>query len=343
MRLRFSIIALLLTFLLSGCAWVGQGQQTNNTNNGPPASPPTAVAKDNTKKLDPPWPKIHVKAIGQLPEAVIGNALAINRQGLLYSVGGYTGKQSISKAYRLENGTLERVRLPQRVHDAAAGFVGENLFIFGGGQSESYDTIVSIRSRKSSIEGRLVAPLSDAAAIPFRYKGKEGVAVIGGYDGKAFNHKVRFYTTNQTGELQSNELFTLPVGLRYVSVASDALHIFIAGGKSSKGESSDVYEWSEKSSTLQAIGKLPYGVEKAAAFISDKYLIIAGGISQDGSPKSDVVAFNITSGESRSIASLPTPLADMGYAQGYSVGYLAGGIKSIGANGISSLIYQVNF
>ncbi|MDQ0191631.1 hypothetical protein JI721_03920 [Alicyclobacillus cycloheptanicus] len=205
------------------------------------------------------------------------------------------------------------------------------MYVFGGGQSWSYDTIIRVRPGAAEIVGSLPNRLSDAVSIPYVYNGQRGLLLIGGYDGKIFNRVAKFVSV-QGRHLHWQTLFTLPEGLRYPAVASTNGKVFIAGGQTASGGlSDDVYVWSSGSNEVRHLATLPSALDKAAAFAAGSMsIVIAGGNRADGQPTDEILAMNVKTGAIKQVGKLPSALADMGYTQVGSVGYIAGGVLSSG-------------
>lgn len=328
--LKISLMSLTMAAALAGCGAAAP--------NGQPSATLASTTHRSLGTAPVRWPVVRLTRVGHLPEAVMGNSLALSSDGLLYSSGGYTGVYSLDHAYRLLP-NFERIGLPERTHDAATGFLGGALYIFGGGQANSISEIVRIHHSVAAFSGRLTSPLSDAVSVPFRHNGQDGLLLLGGYDGQTYNLKARFVSL-AGGKLQFTILFSLPAGLRYAGVATAGGNVFIAAGSMPSGLSNKVYQWSARTHVVKVVATLPHGLEKAAAFVSGRFLIVAGGKASAGQPRSDIWAIDTVSGKSRIVAHLPQPLADMGYAQYGTRAYLAGGVHTASDSAVSD-IYQI--
>lgn len=359
--------ALVLVMLASGCGQspggsagagkpsgpAGNQTQTNQTQSGGSKGNPSqanstqttksgANLSSNSQQSQPVWPVISVKPAAKLPLGLLGNALAVNSNGAVFSVGGYTGVQSLQNVYRVTGGVASSALLPVPTHDAAAGFIGSNLYVFGGGQSASYNTILQIHNNHVAVVGHLARPLSDAAAVPFTVQGKQGLVLVGGYDGQIFNQQVQFVTLSQ-GKLVFTKLFTLPQGVRYPAVTVQDNTLYIAGGKYVSGQlSQTVYAWSEQDPSVHLVGKFSTAIEKAALFATPGFIVLAGGLNTARNPQTSIVAMNVKTGATRILGHLPVPVAYLGYGQAGQTGYLVGGMKSASETNLSSEIYTVS-
>lgn len=300
----------------------------------------TAVHQQRTnspKRNVASFADVQISPIGHLPIAKEGLSLATN-QGKVYSIGGYTGTYSTSSVFQIVPTVVQVATLPEPTHDAAAGFINRHLYVFGGGQAASYPYVSRVSGSSATHIANLARPLSDAVAVPFHSRGKQGLALLGGYDGSVFNTAVQFYMEAANGTLTSAPLFQLHTGVRYTAAAVEKDKLYIAGGLTASGApSAAIDEWSATDG-LKTIGKLPTAVQKAAAFVWQDNLIIAGGFDQNNQPLQEIWDFNTTTHNLRQVGKLPIPLADMGYVQNGNIGYLAGGST---ANGLSSTLYRV--
>jgi hypothetical protein len=296
--------------------------------------------------------QVHVKTVGQLPQGILGNALAMRPNGTPISVGGYTGQVSITNIYSLLPSVSNVANLPVRTHDAAAGFVGNTLYVYGGGQATSYNTVVAVENGSARTVATLSSPLSDAVSVPLTVDGQRGLALVGGYDGSVFRTDVAFMTTaanssSGTGASASGgrvwkQLFNLEAPVRYAAVASTGNVLYIAGGLKQQGLCSNVYEWSASTKQLHTIA-LPAAFQKAALYVAGPYLILIGGEPASGVPMSRILEIDTRTGASKVVGNFPTPIADMGYTQTASTGYLAGGVTTASDGSTSRSVYEITW
>ena len=341
---KFVIFLALSTVFLTGC-----GNQTHSTHTASKtilqtpmtksANPPQAESLSKSQTTPPTpqvLPQLTSVKIGSLPLGLMGLTLAANN-GKVLSVGGYTGTYSVASVYELLPHAHLYSSLLERTHDAAVGFIGSNLYVFGGGQALSYNTIIQVESGHSIHVGTLPDALSDAVAVSYTLHGTPGLLVLCGYNGQAFNRVARFYW-RQGQRLQSRVAFTLPVGLRYPAVAVNHSTVYISGGKTPSGLSSAVYQWNGNQS-VTSVAHLPVAVQKAAAFIDGHELILVGGYDTSGQLTNHAIAISLHNGTIHTLPPFPTPIADMGYAQVGNTGYLAGGMVP---EGVSAAIYRID-
>ena len=304
------------------------------------------------------WIPIQVKNVGQLPQGILGNALAMGPSGAPISIGGYTGQVSITNIYSLLPRVSSVANLPVRTHDAAAGFIGNTLYVYGGGQATSYNSVVAVENGSAKTVATLSRPLSDAVSVPLTVDGKKGLALVGGYDGSVFRTGVAFMTvtgTPSTGTVGSSSvggpsrgrvwkrLFNLPTPVRYAAVTSTSNTLYIAGGLKEQGLSNNVYAWSASTKQLHTITVLSAGFQKAALFVAGPYLILIGGEPAGGVPTRRMLEIDTRTGKSKVVGNFPTPIADMGYTQTASTGYLAGGVTTASGEGAARSVYEITW
>ncbi len=277
------------------------------------------------------WPIVKMSSKFAKGTNFMGMALVKNPNGDLVTVGGYNGTEFTANI----NEVLPQVKrlgtMPEPMHDMAAGYIGNILYIFGGGQSASSSNIVSMYRGKTMIIGQLSAPLSDATSVPYSYQGHEGLLLIGGYDGSIFRRQVDFVYVSR-GRLMVEPVFMLPLGLRYTAVSTSGNKVFMAGGLKSTGVSQLVYEWHPGLSAAVSITKLPFARYQAASWVVPGFLMLAGGLNTAGNPTSQVVAINLSNHQVKVVGKLPFSLADMGYNSEHGIAYLTGGIRSNSGN-----------
>jgi hypothetical protein len=300
--------------------------------------PPGASVR--AKRL--PWPIVRARVAGRLPVPVMGAALAVSPGGV-YEVGGYSGQAFLSSVEQIQPRVRPWSRLPQSGHDAAAGFIGHTLYVFGGGQSASYSSIVAARAGEGALAGRLAKPLSDAACLPFAENGHSDLLLIGGYDGFQFRAHAEFVTPVRNGFLW-RRAFAMPQGgLRYVAVARSGPTVYLAGGLGRNGPSAAVYRWSQGARRPRVFARLPGAVYQAAAWAVPGYLIVAGGVDAAGSPQSGIYAVSLATGRVRRVGALPRTLGDMGYAPVGRSLLLAGGESGPSGQEVMNTIMELTY
>ena len=119
--------------------------------------------------------------------------------------------------------------LPVPTHDAAAALVGGRVYLFGGGEAVSTDTVLRVDPgwRTVARAGSLGEPLSDLGAATVGGK----TYLVGGYTGSRYATAVLRFRPGAQPQLVTR----LPVGLRYAGVAALGSKIYVAGGLADVG------------------------------------------------------------------------------------------------------------
>ena len=277
------------------------------------------------------WPYVRFIVVRNvLPQGLVGVSLSIGGRKGIFAAGGYNGLQSVSDVRQVFPKQRLFAHLTVPTHDAASGWIGSDLYVFGGGQALSYSTIVRVQPSLSMVVDRLPTALSDAGMVP--YAG--GALLVGGHNGNIFSKEALLYT-HQGPVLRARALFRLPAGLRYAGIASMGKRLWIAGGRTAVGMSRDIYYFAPGLTEARAVGRLPVAIDKAAAWAVPGYVLIAGGQTLQGAPQKNVYAFNILTRKIRVVGTLPTPLADMGYASNGQGAYMVGGATAANLSALS--------
>lgn len=210
---------------------------------------------------------------------------------------------STSGVFRLDPATGRLTSLgslPAPFHDAAGAVLGGNLYVFGGGATDSSPAVqrFDLATGRSAAVGRLPTALSDLAAA----QTPSGVYLVGGFDGRRPRREVYRTTTGRSFV----KVALLPAGTRYPAVAAAGRWVVIAGGITASGTSRLVYELDTATSKLRLVGRLPQPVAHAEAFTLGSRVYVAGGIGPSGGVVDAVVAIDPASGSIRAVdGSLP--------------------------------------
>lgn len=197
----------------------------------------------------------------------------------LILAGGLTsGQQTVSQIYRLnvQSGSLTMLgSLPTAIHDAAYARSGNNLQLFGGGVSNSYNSAYSFGVNGTNITSSTLPQLrSDAVSTTVG----NTTYIIGGYNGNSSDASILSTTDGR----HFINFGSLPVPVRYAAVVSSGKIIYIFGGETINGGSplSTVQEINTVSHQIKiANWKLPVPLSGAAAFNINGEIFLAGGIS----------------------------------------------------------------
>lgn len=285
---------------------------------------------------------VSVVADGRLPVSMIGVAACVTPGGELQTVGGFTGRRSLNEVYTRIGGSWKATaRLPAPSHDAAAGYLDGELFIFGGGQAYSTRDLLRVQGTHTVRVAYLGHPLSDAVARPYRWHGANGLIMIGGHGGPPV--RKAYFITGQAGHTRWHTLFSLPVGVRYAAAAVEGSTVYIVGGLSKTGRVDTAWAWRPGDAAPKPLPNLPNALEKAAAFAWHGTVYVIGGLDGRGHPSADILAYRAGQPGWRVVGHLPEPLADMGYVQDGRVAYLLGGMTGVSSRSAGDRVWRLRF
>jgi hypothetical protein len=258
--------------------------------------------------------------------APVQRAIAIGSGSKILIAGGLDANgASTNGVFRLDpvSGRLARLgTVPEPFHDAAGGVVGNRLFVFGGGSSQSSSSVQTfdLANRHGAVVAHLPRPLSDLAAATIG----STIYLVGGYD----DHRPRaeIYATSDGTHFRLAG--RLPQGVRYPAVAAADGRLVIAGGILASGApSSAVYLFDPSSRQVRLLGRLATAVGHASAAALGGTVYVVGGLDAAGravtaSTRVDVAAAKVTP------IGLGVPVADAGVAEAGGEAFLLGGRRS---------------
>ncbi|MGE5132248.1 MAG: hypothetical protein ACM32E_04980 [Gemmatimonadota bacterium] len=312
--------ALCLSLLAAACTPAAHPRASRA---GAAASPPPATAA-LVLQVTP--------AAYQLPSGVSREVVLAAGRRLLIA-GGLTPSSASSAAVRSLNpvtGDAARAgRLAAPTHDAAGAVLGGRAYLFGGGDQASAASVQSLAARgRAALAGRLPRPRSDLSAVTIGGTGY----LLGGYDGASYDASV---LATRDGR-HFRQVAKLPVPVRYAAVAAAGGQIWVFGGQSASGLTSDIQRVSPATGAASVAGHLPRPVTGAAALALGGLIYVAGGQvapARGGSAASAaaltttgaVLAFDPGRGTMTPAGQLPVPVANAGAAVLGRTGYLVGG------------------
>jgi hypothetical protein len=267
-------------------------------------------------------PGLRIRSATYRLPAPVQRAVAVASGGSLLVAGGLDAAgASTSGVFRLDptSGRLTSLgTVPQPFHDAAAGLIGNRLFVFGGGASASSASVqrFDLATRHGSVVGRLPHPLSDVASTTIG----PTVYLVGGYDG--VRPRPEIYAT--TDGVHFRPAGRLPQGLRYAAVAALDGRIVIAGGVGPGGASAAVYELDPGTGRVVRVGSLPVPLAHAAAVTLAGSVYVVGGLDAGGRMLSGVSRVDVSHRRVDRVSGT-APVADAAVAQTPQTAYLVGG------------------
>jgi N-acetylneuraminic acid mutarotase len=255
---------------------------------------------------------------GRLPQK-LSRASAVTLNGRLLLLGGLADTGSVASVLQIDpgNGNVQPVgSLAVATHDAAAAALGSTIYLFGGGEAVSLDTVQAYANGHASVVGHLPEPRSDGVAVTVSGR----IYIVGGFNGRVVLHDVLATTDGATFLVIAH----LPVAVRYPAVAVEGTTIYLIGGQTANGPTTTIQSVNVADGTAKVVAQLPQALVEATAFALGNQLFVAGG--RNGSVyRGEVDRLDITTGALTPVATLPGPVADAGSATVGSTIYLAGG------------------
>ena len=196
-------------------------------------------------------------------------------------------------------------RLPAPTHDAAAPARPQRVYLFGGGQAVSTDTVVRVdpATGAAALAGTLDEPLSDLGAVG-RRRPRVPRRRLHGREVRERRPPLRRRRPDDARSAR------LPAGLRYAGVAALGGRIYVAGGLTTGGETAAIYAVDPVAGTVHRIGTLPAPTAYGALVPLDGALYYVGGKTASGTPLSTVRRIDPQTGKTTVAARLPRGLAE---------------------------------
>jgi hypothetical protein len=294
----------------------------------------------------------------QLPVRISREVVLARGPDLLIA-GGLATRSAPTAAVRVLNpvtGAAARAgRLAAPTHDAAGVMLGGHALIFGGGQPGSVATVQAISAGRVTMPGRLPSPRSGLTAVAV-----DGTAyLLGGYDGARYATDV---LATRDGR-RFTVVARLPVPVRYPAVAALGRQIWVFGGQTRAGITSDIQRItlpstspastgpastdhtgaSQARGSAAVAGHLPRPMTAGSAFALSGTLYVAGGQvaplagagQATASPSarlatSDLVlSYRPGQPGTRVAGRLPVPVANAGVATSGGTAFLIGGDNGV--------------
>ncbi len=247
----------------------------------------------------PVRPRLVARTTGRLPVALEGAAVA----GALL-VGGLVDGTTSTRTVRTLPALGVWGHLAAGMHDTAARFAGNALYVLGGGlDSGPSATIWRVSPHGAVAVGSLPQPLSDQAGVTLG----RVTYIFGGYTGHSVTRSILAFTPPD----HVRQVARLPVGLRYAAAAALHGRIYLAGGLSSAGLTDEVLRFDPASGRVTSLDALPSPLMYATLWATAGHLVLLGGRTPTGFTDRTWLV-NPATGHL-------TPLAPLNSARGYAM------------------------
>ena len=267
------------------------------------------VPARRTTTAAPKASQLAVRVVGHLPTPAARVSVVALPEGEIAALGGLTAGGSSDQVLVGKPSALRHAgTLPVATHDAAAALLGGRVFLFGGGQTTSFDAIDRLDPATGAVKrvGTIGEPLSDLGAATVG----SVTYLVGGYTGATWATAIQRFVPGHVPSVVGR----LPAGLRYAGVASLGGRVYVAGGATTAGTSSAILSFDPSRGSVRRIGTLPHPVAHGALVALGQSLYLIGGTDAAGSPLATVVRIDPRTGKTTTAGSLPHPIADAGAA-----------------------------
>ena len=235
------------------------------------------ASKPAAQPYDAPW-----TAVADYPTAIMDNAVATDpATGLVYSVGGFDGRNTTAAGYVYDPSSKQWTPLPlmQDARDAPqAAFINGKLYVIGGwgtdgnpvATTEVYDPSSGTWSTKASI------PIAYAGASVAVLNGK--MYAIGGCDVSNCGHTdVQVYDPSSDSW---SAAASYPEPISWAGCGAISGEIYCAGGdKSATADTSDAYVYDPGSGSWSSIAPIPIDLWGMGYTAANGELLLSGGVT----------------------------------------------------------------
>lgn len=291
-------------------------QSTNSIAASPIASSATQLTLQASASLPAPLERSSVVATKNGLMNLGGLDASGNSTSNTYSINISTDKKS--KKVSIHFGTSSNLQVS--THDAAAAFLGNAAYLFGGGQSTTVGTVEKLQSGTATVTGTLPNPRSDLSLV----QTSSTAYIVGGYNGSVLDPNV--ISTSNGSIFTTVGQIVYPV--RYGAAALSGGTMYVFGGESGGTLTTNIQAINVTSGQSEIVGQLPVALQGASAAVLDGKIYIIGGANQSGAMTSTIYQFDPTTAMIKVAGSLPTPLGYSGSSVFQNHIVIVGGEKS---------------
>ena len=282
---------------------------------------PSAIGPSATSSPSQAPKTLQARLAGWTLPAPLSRMVVFASGGRLVIAGGYTASgtstASVVVADPIKGTPTEVGQLAIAVHDAGGASIGENLYIFGGGNSAPTATVQSlVPGLAAQSRGSLPAPRADLAVAVLA----STTYLVGGFDGTSTLAPV--LATNDGTSFKT--IARLNPAVRYPAVAALSGSLYVFGGDSNGQPSAQVQRVNLSTGAVDTSGRLPHPLSHAVAVVLDGEVWLIGGTTASGATDT-ILRFDPVSGTVTPAGTLPMAVSDAGAATSNGVAYLVGG------------------
>ena len=233
-----------------------------------------------------------------------------------------TSGSSTGAVVLIDPSTGNQTSLPSlatATHDAGGALIGNDIYVFGGGESTTTNLVQRIGPNGSMKAGTLPQPRSDLSVAVADGK----TIIVGGYNGSRLLPDV-LSTTDGT---HFTTFASLPEPLRYAAVAPTGSTVYVLGGTNGSTDSSDVQSIDVTTGKAAIIGHLPERLSHAAAASIGSEVWLFGGRVR-GAASRAIYRFDPATRTATSAGSMPAAVSDAAAVVVGDVTYIIGGETS---------------
>jgi hypothetical protein len=245
-------------------------------------------------------------AAWSLPQA-ISREIALEQNGAVVVLGGLgtTGSSTASISVVTQGQSRREGALARPAHDAGGAVLSGKLFVFGGGETTTIDTVQRVSQSAGNVVsltvGHLPQPRSDLEAVTIN----NAAYIVGGFDGSRLLPDV----LRTTDGIHFTKITSLRQALRYGATAASGNIIYVFGGTTGSTELNSIQSINTITGRAQIVARLSHPVSHASAVMFAGSIYVLGGRS-GGMVSNDVLRFDPTSRKIETVARLPYGVAD---------------------------------
>jgi Galactose oxidase, central domain len=271
------------------------------------------------------WGPLRATPFGKFPPggnqaaaAVVGPTLAV--------VGGVGSARVLGGPVGGRLGVIGALTTPLAAIQAFPS--GGYLYLLGGENgTKPTDQLfrIDLAAGRARPAGTFEEPLAAAGVAP---RGNSAY-LVGGWTGSQFATAVLRFTPPGTTELVAR----LPDGTRSPAVALLGHTLYVAGGRTEQGVTSNIYAIDINDGSVVSLGQLPQAVEQAVLVPNGTSLYLLGGKTANGKPSTAVIRIDPATGNPTAVGKTTVPLV--------GAAAVSAGSRSLVIDAPSGTVYRV--